>query len=212
MRDVHEVDFICRALSGKKTVEMKQLLHDALAGAVLPHQDRNPSARNIQFQLYIAALFEFSGLPVGLAEPDIIFECTSSKYGIAAKRILSRTQLDRRLKEGKSQLDKAGLKGIIAVCFDRLLPQKAARAIYSSEEGIEKSAKRTLQKILVRERRKILSILDEPSVLGIIASLAVPGVYKAANLRFSLSSAVIPSWAAKPEAATLAKSVHLRIG
>ena len=211
MRDIHELDFICRALADKASEQMKQLLGTAVTGAVLHHRDQNPSARNIQFQLFVSAVFERSGLPVSLTEPDIIFRCNGSEYGIAAKRILSRTQLEKRLKEGKSQLDKAGLKGIIAVCFDRLLPQKAARAIYSSEEGIEDAAKHTLRGILVSEKRKILPILAEPSVLGTIAFLAVPGVCKTANLRFSLSSAAISSWADKPEAATLAKSVCLRV-
>lgn len=147
-----------------------------------------------------------------LAEPDIVFRCNGSEYGIAAKRILSRKQLAKRLKEGKSQLEKAGLKGIIAVCLDRLLPQRAGRAIYSSEEGVEEAAKLILREMLVGERRTILPILAEPSGLGIIASLAVPGVCKGDRLIFTLSSAAMSSWAEKPEAAILARSVQLRIG
>lgn len=80
MRDVHELDFICRVLQDKEGEQIRQLLRDSLAGAVLPHQDRNHLARNTQFQLYVAALFEYSGLLVRLAEPDIIFRCAGFEY------------------------------------------------------------------------------------------------------------------------------------
>jgi hypothetical protein len=47
MRDVNELDFICRVLQEKESEQIRQLLSNSLAGSVLPHRDRNPLARNI---------------------------------------------------------------------------------------------------------------------------------------------------------------------
>src|SRR5258708_1850503 len=95
-------------------------LRAALRGAPLPSEDANPGARDLQFELYIAARCRLAGIPTEIREPDSVVTSRGLTLGVAAKRAKSAKHVERLVHEGGRQLERAGLPGIVALSFDRL--------------------------------------------------------------------------------------------
>jgi hypothetical protein len=94
------------------------LSNDELRELVRGHPDpaldnSSARARNKEFEWYIAALFRRAGLPVAIAEPDILIEFNGSVRSIAAKRLSSRKQLKSNIKSAQEQIERAAYPGYI---------------------------------------------------------------------------------------------------
>ncbi|MCH7910190.1 MAG: hypothetical protein IIB38_11295 [Candidatus Hydrogenedentes bacterium] len=85
--------------------------------SVLPQDDREESpGRNAQFELFVAAICQAAGLfPVEYSEPDIRCTLEGMRVGIAAKRIKSDKQIEKRIRKASEQIQKSGLPGFIAL-------------------------------------------------------------------------------------------------
>jgi hypothetical protein len=84
----------------------------------LPQHDQDSPGRDHQFELYLAAICQNAGLvPIDFEEPDITCFVDGTKFGIAAKRVKSRSvsHLVKRIGEGADQLKGQGLPGIVAI-------------------------------------------------------------------------------------------------
>ncbi|XEC97297.1 hypothetical protein AB6A23_12515 [Paenibacillus tarimensis] len=119
MRDFFEI---------KSIVSSSEILRNSdnelkliLGGNRLPSEDTNSTARNLQYQLYLASRFSNSGMNVKCVEPDFSFEYDGSTYSVAAKRITSRKKILKRLKEAEQQILQYEHEGFIALSLDRLL-------------------------------------------------------------------------------------------
>jgi len=101
-----------RARSDFKAL-VKRMLHDS----VLPQNDRQESeGRDSQFELFIAAICQSAGLiPVDYEEPDVTCTVQGIKFGIAAKRLKSITNLDKRVRKAAQQIERANQPGIVAL-------------------------------------------------------------------------------------------------
>jgi hypothetical protein len=66
--------------------------------------DTTSAGRDAQFELFLASQFAAGGLSVSFDEPDLVLKGRDLLLGVAAKRIKSLAQLDRRLREGRDQL------------------------------------------------------------------------------------------------------------
>lgn len=102
-------------------VRISRKLEEMLSGSDSYVDDRNPLARNTQFELYVAAAFTMGDVPVTLGEPDLLFDYLGTQCGLAAKRVRSIRQAPRRANEAANQLRAAGLRGVVAVNVDVLL-------------------------------------------------------------------------------------------
>lgn len=89
-------------------------LRELVRGHPDPSKD-NPKtrARNKEFEWYIAALFRRAGLPVAIAEPDVLIQNNGEVRAIAAKRIFSRNKLKSNVKGATEQIERAGYTGYI---------------------------------------------------------------------------------------------------
>ncbi len=96
-------------------------VRQVLGGAHLPGEDANPAARDLQFELYVAARCRVAGIKTQICEPDCIIVSAEQRLGVAAKRAKSAAHVRRLVREGGRQLRAAGLKGIVALSFDRLV-------------------------------------------------------------------------------------------
>lgn len=175
-RDVSEIAFVCKTLPKLFPGEIAAVLKPLFDGAILPSEDANTFARDKQFESYMAALFVHSGFEVLLKEPDLIIEHERTWYGIAAKRLSSLAQMEKRLKEGISQIGKAGLRGFVALSVDRLLPGETPRVVASSEKALDDAGISLLDDILKVHAPTILPLLVHPSVVGLIVNLVVPAL------------------------------------
>ena len=96
-------------------------LNEMLSGTDTPEADRNPLARNIQFELYVGAFFTMGDVPVLIEEPDLSFDYCGARCGVAAKRVRSFQHAPRRADEGADQIAAARMRGVVAVNVDVLL-------------------------------------------------------------------------------------------
>lgn len=97
---------------------MTQKLEEMLSGTDSSEVDLNPLARNIQFEMYVAATLTMGDITVHLAEPDLVFDYFGARCGLAVKRVRSLRQAPRRADEAADQLVAAGLRGMVAVNVD----------------------------------------------------------------------------------------------
>jgi hypothetical protein len=105
-----------RQLSAEHLRKLEGMLSGADVAA-----ERNPLARNTQFELYTAGFFTMGDVSVGLAEPDLVFDFLGSPRGLAAKRVRSFRQAPRRAREAADQIARAGLTGVVSLNVDVLL-------------------------------------------------------------------------------------------
>lgn len=96
-------------------------LESMLSGADTENEDRNPLARNTQFELYVAANLVMGGVSTRLAEPDLRFDYNGLEVGLAAKRVRSSKQLVKRAKDAVRQIRNSGIPGFVALNVDVLL-------------------------------------------------------------------------------------------
>lgn len=96
-------------------------LEEMLSGADVVGADRNPLARNTQFELYVAAYLTMGDVRVRIAEPDLEMDYLGVRCGVAAKRVQSVLQATRRAREAADQIASSGIRGFVAVNVDVLL-------------------------------------------------------------------------------------------
>ena len=99
----------------------REKLRAMLGGPEVEGDEKNPVARNTQFELYVGAVLSLGGVSLDLAEPDLTFHYLGRMTGIAAKRVRSPAQLAKRVKDAVKQVQSAGMPGFVAVNVDRLI-------------------------------------------------------------------------------------------
>jgi len=99
-----------------ETYEWKKHLQRLLLDSDFPEKDKKESpGRNLQFELFTAALFKQAGFPVQLAEPDVVVSHPNMDFCLAAKRIKSLSKIRPRISEAGKQIETV-MDGII--CLD----------------------------------------------------------------------------------------------
>lgn len=120
----------CASSGNAKFKEKLKTLNDDV---ILPQNNRQRSqGRDVQFELFVAAICratQFEGFLFAEpdAEPDVRCDVAGVQIGIAAKRIKSESQVEKRIREAVSQIDKSGIPGIIAVETNVLLNRDNTR-------------------------------------------------------------------------------------
>jgi hypothetical protein len=120
MRDLHQLVFGFYQMWGHfSRPAFRKLVQHLINDRPLPQDDfQNSPGRDRQFELYLAAICQNAGLhPVDYEEPDVTCVVEGITFGIAAKRIKSRTVsgLEKHVKKAAKQLKDQGLPGIIAL-------------------------------------------------------------------------------------------------
>src|SRR6478735_6185076 len=104
-RAILEFYIISSALDKVSGIDPKRL-NLALTGRDLPEEDvRTTGARDAQFELLVTALVHHAGIyDVVAGEPDMRIKAGDRWIGIAAKRISSHAQLEKRLRKAAKQI------------------------------------------------------------------------------------------------------------
>lgn len=142
----------------------------------MPSSDKRTEARNLQFQLYLTAWLARSGFDASLEEPDIIFSHEGARYGIAAKRLSSPRQVEKRVRNAVHQLENQPVQGFVALSLERLLGEQDFRVVAKNVHGLDDAAKALLRQILRKHAARIQPFLVPPSALGLIAYLCLPAL------------------------------------
>lgn len=137
---------------------LRERLTWLLSGADLAADDSNGTARDVQFELFVAAALAHGGvLGVRLCEPDVRIRAGEAELGVAVKRVQSARKSTRRVREAVRQIRGQGLTGFIVLNLDRLvehLPPLRAREV--------------LRTTVLDARRLIASLRREDVVGGVV--------------------------------------------
>jgi hypothetical protein len=117
-RDLQHLGFAFDQVNADRTSpKFRQLARDLLCDSVLPQDSRERSpGRDAQFELYLAAICQRAGLlPVEYAEPDVTCVAQGKRFGIAAKRIKSESNVRGHVKKAADQIARAAMRGVIAL-------------------------------------------------------------------------------------------------
>jgi len=159
--------------------ELMPKIRALLAGPELPSDEDQTSnqARNIQFELWLAATLWRVGIPVELAEPDIRCKIGDTTVLFACKRLLSVKKLTRRINEATEQLQRnleaspeRTAWGFIAISLSRVLGKTdQSEAIANRTDGLDRLASRI--EVLVTRRARWQQTREAQGVLFHLGSM-----------------------------------------
>lgn len=155
-------------------------LETMLSGADTEDEDRNPLARNTQFELYAAATLVMGDVSIRFAEPDLRFGYNGVERGLAAKRVRSPKQLVKRAKEAVRQIRNSGIPGFVALNVDVLL--KAVGGEPTNNQQLDDQLE------LIKEVETILSKSDDVVVGSIVFARAARWEFGGEKPGFSCST------------------------
>jgi len=137
-------------------------LRAILAGPELPSEEDHASnqARNIQFEIWLAATLWRVGVLVTLGEPDLQCKIGGATILFACKRLLTVRNLTKRMNEDTDQLRRSLARlsgdaswGFVAISLSRVLATTdRSEAIANRAEGLERLASR-IEACIVRRAK-----------------------------------------------------------
>lgn len=148
LHEVQDLNMLTPVLVSIPADIARRKLAHIVAGPALP-RDENPAsnqARNIQFEITLAALLQRAGYAPHIGEhPDLLVTVDDTDYAIECKRMFSAAKVGTRISEAGKQLHRdkhqvrAGTRGIVAISVARFLsgnneifPARDARAGYEA--------------------------------------------------------------------------------
>jgi len=148
----------------------KSRVQELLSGRDLPEGDAGSnSARDVQFELYVAALCRRAGYCVTLAEPDIVVKRAAISFGIAAKRPRSRRKIRRAIRKGSQQLAAADTDGVIAIDITVVHNPTSAFMVVQEPEHATDELTRIADHFLHQNLRGLRYAVDVNRVFGVMA-------------------------------------------
>ncbi|MGC4074806.1 MAG: hypothetical protein QM760_20340 [Nibricoccus sp.] len=125
--------------------------------------------RDTQFELYVAARMRMAGLGVQRQEPDLLCQHDGITFGIAAKRIKSRSKLLTRISEARDQIIKSGFPGFIALDLSPLQSNYYKPYQIKSFPEFTKLSEDFLDIEFESKTSEIRRSASHPKVIGIIS-------------------------------------------
>lgn len=147
LAESQEVGGFVPFLRARPAEEVIPSIRRVIAGPELPSEEEHSSnqARNIQFELFLAATLWQCGVQVELAEPDLRCKIGDLTILFACKRLFAQNRLNKRINEATKQLRRnleslppKTSAGIIAISLSRVIGtiEQAVR-ITNQQEGLE---------------------------------------------------------------------------
>lgn len=151
---------------------LRQLKKLAKGAAFLTAENERPSARDTQFECYLAAVFKLSGLAAELAEPDVVVTYRGCKVGFAAKRPRSERSVEAKIRLGARQVQASGLPGIVAIDLTGVVARGASLMLPDRDASIQ-FVEAVVQSFIERESGRI-EVLIGSRAIAVLFSLQVP--------------------------------------
>lgn len=163
------------ASSAEKTRWYTPLMRTA-SGHPFPlhtHKREQSSGRDFQFECYIAAVFQLSGIDCELAEPDIAITHPDFPFRIAAKRPRDKETVLKNVKKAIKQIGTAGGKGIIALDLSDALFR--GRLVKSESDHIAAEFADEMVGLYWREiRLRVHRLTARTNAVGLLMNLHLP--------------------------------------
>lgn len=136
IRDIIQLEFFFDVVNlNTESNELRSKAIKLINDTVLPQQGKaQSSGRDVQAEMFVFAVCRRAGLYPKFQEPDIVCSLDHQKIAIAVKRIKNLGQLVKRIKEGASQIKKAGCYGIVFIDVVIAMNPKNFKAIASESD------------------------------------------------------------------------------
>lgn len=173
--EVDEIVEIVNSIKSQINQEIKERLKDIQKGTLIRTQNLI-RARSSQFELYLKAIIELSGVKCSLGNPDILAQVNLGVLEIEAKRP-NANGLERNLRKALKQLDKNS-SGVIAFLLDHLILGNLNIIELEKGDTLKDGLlllEKTVTEWLDRNKQKMLAILNEKrSACSILLLIKVP--------------------------------------
>jgi hypothetical protein len=175
VHDTEQLTVIIEELGGGPASDAwRDKIHHLLGGSTLPQEDRGHTpGRDLQFELYTAALCSRAGCSVQLIEPDIRVVADGWSFSIAAKRPKSAAKLEHHIRKARKQIVKTRMDGIIALDLSSVY--NAAHTVVTVSDPSESIAlvTRMADTFIDRNAERIRMHASSPSVFGVMVFVNV---------------------------------------
>lgn len=153
-------------------LEWSKKLTFLISGTELPEIDTNYSARNYQFELYVAGLLKKSGIEPVCEEPDIQIKNDDLAFGVAVKRPNSFKKLDENLRKARNQIVETDIPGLIIIDVTRISNQPNYVAYSDSISSVTDHLIKFLDLFFDKNYNSMRNIVNHPLVFGIVLHTA----------------------------------------
>jgi hypothetical protein len=153
--------------------EWRSRVLELISGRSLPQTEKEQSkARDIQFELFVAARCQASGYLVEPKEPDILVRDECGDFGIAAKRPKSPKTLERHIRKGSHQIDGSGLPGIVAIDLSLIHNPENKILLFDKQGDDIEIVQRIADRFVQLNSHRIRSMVKLPIVFGVVVCMA----------------------------------------
>lgn len=132
---------------------------------------RTPS-RDLQFELFMAALSRAGGYDISLAEPDVLVAHSELPFGIAAKRPKSLARLDKAVRQARKQIVHSGYDGVVALDISLLQNPESDFAIVTKPELAAQVIGHFADYFLDHNAGRIRSLVNSNRVFGVVIHMS----------------------------------------
>lgn len=168
IRDLQEFLCIVSEIDQIKTqITLKWLLRQLMSGSLLPEDDADPRARNLQSELLFAAQLSRAGYAAILAEPDILTRTPLNTWAIAVKRINSPQRVGALIREAAVQIRRTGHIGLIALDFSRFEEPSHQIFLGTGERHFMAKFSHRMEEFRALVRQELPAALVDAPVAGI---------------------------------------------
>lgn len=150
------------------------LIRRAVGGPVLPQDEGEFSpARDAQFELSLAAMCHRARLPTEWAEPDLVVTFGHRRIGLAAKRIKSKSALEKHVRKARDQIQRAKIWGVIALDISTAAHPTNAVLHFPDRDAIERANEEFFADFEKRHGDDIRRWVAGRNVLGLVTRFRV---------------------------------------
>lgn len=191
---------VFRAFEHERVEVLRPKLERILKGPFRPEEETtdNADARNVMFELALAALWRLRGADVSIGEPDVTLRLDGVPYFVECKRPFRETSIRANIREAtrqlKGKLDSAGeggSMGIVAISVSRIL--NPGTKIFKAPTEKSDLLGELLERMMYENKRHWPRSDHHPRVVAALFHASTPGVIEDKDLlTYMSSSAVMP--------------------
>lgn len=149
-------------------------LQQITKGTDYPWKDLDTGPRDLQFQLFTTAVIAHSGFEVSLKEPDVVFVYKDHEYSVAAKRVKSLKNLEKRVREAKNQIIGSNHYGFVALGLSQIARQNTGALLVEKPDVLWEAGEKITNGLMQTELKAVLKKTQHPAVIGCLVSIMIP--------------------------------------
>ena len=175
LREIDEIAEISEDTSTKPTPQESERLRLLGKGHEHPDPELAASAsRDLQFELYLKAIFRRAGLDARCGDPDVFIRVGGTDFPVEAKRPKSPKTLDGNLRDAARKLSAQSTPGVVALGADFLVRPRGHLLQVSDPQSLSASGNLLLDELSDRYANLFAKRLRRPNVLGLLLGFRIP--------------------------------------